>query len=86
MEKYRRVVESDSPLETLRIEKTNYTQEEFAKICGIPRRTYVRWISGETQAKLTPKQIKAICRELKISVEEIPDDFSSKNLNHNQLP
>ncbi len=74
-------MESDSPLETLRIERTNYTQEEFAKRCGIPRRTYVRWISGETPAKLTPKQIKAICRELNISVQEIPDDFSNKNLN-----
>ena len=73
-------MESESPLETLRINKTSYTQEEFAKRCGIPRRTYTRWISGETQAKLTPKQVKAICRELRISVEEIPDDFSTKQV------
>ena len=79
MEKYRRLEESKSPLETLRIQKTNYTQEEFAKRCGIPRRTYLRWISGETQAKLTPAQVKAICKELDISVEEIPDDFAEKH-------
>ena len=65
-------------METLRIQKTKYTQEEFAKRCGIPRRTYLRWISGETQAKLTPAQVKAICKELDISVFDIPDDFSEK--------
>lgn len=76
MKKKRLLEESDSPLETLRIERTNYSQEEFAKRCSIPLRTYMRWISGETKAKLTPYQVKAICRELKITVEEIPDDFS----------
>ena len=67
---------SDSPLDNLRIERTNYSQEEFAKCCGIPLRTYTRWILGETQAKLTPAQIKAMCRELNLTVDEIPDDFS----------
>ena len=76
MKKKRLLEESDSPLETLRIEKTQYSQEEFAKRCGISLRTYMRWISGQTKAKLSPAQVKAICKELSISVEEIPDDFS----------
>lgn len=76
MKKKRLLQESDSPLDNLRIEKTDLSQEEFAKRCSIPLRTYMRWISGETQAKLTPAQMKAVCRELKLSVEEIPDDFS----------
>jgi len=76
MKSKRLLEESNSPLETLRIEKTPYSQEEFAKRCGIHLRTYMRWISGETKAKLTPAQIKAICRELDITVFEIPDDFS----------
>ena len=67
-------------MESLRIERTEYSQEEFAKRCGIPLRTYTRWISGETKAKLSPAQVKAICRELNISVEEIPDDFAKFNL------
>ena len=78
MDKYRRVLESESPMETLRIEKTELTQEEFAKRCGIPRRTYVRWITGETPAKLTPKQMKTICKILGISIEDIPDNFAKK--------
>ncbi len=76
MKKKRLLEESDSPLDNLRIERTEYSQEEFAQRCGIPLRTYMRWISGETKAKLTPSQVKAICRELNITVEEIPDDFS----------
>lgn len=76
MKKKRLLEESDSPLESLRIERTEYSQEEFAKRCGIPLRTYTRWISGTTEAKLTPAQMKAVCRELNLGVEEIPDDFS----------
>jgi transcriptional regulator with XRE-family HTH domain len=76
MKKKRLLEESDSALETLRIEKTQYSQEEFAKRCGISLRTYMRWISGETKAKLTPTQMKAMCKELNITVDQIPDDFS----------
>ncbi|MEY2833401.1 MAG: hypothetical protein RLZZ574_2660 [Cyanobacteriota bacterium] len=80
MKKKRLLEESDSPLESLRIERTEYSQEEFAKRCGIPLRTYTRWILGETKAKLSPAQVKAICKELNITVEEIPDDFSKSHL------
>jgi transcriptional regulator with XRE-family HTH domain len=76
MKKKRLLEESESPLETLRIERTEYSQEEFAKRCGISLRTYMRWISGETKAKLSPAQVKAVCKELNITVEDIPDDFS----------
>ena len=79
MKKKRLLEESESPLEALRIERTNYSQEEFAKRCGIPLRTYTRWIAGTTKAKLSPAQIKAVCTELNLSVHEIPDDFSKGN-------
>lgn len=68
--------ESDSPLEALRIERTNLNQDELAMRCGIPRATYQRWISGKTEAKLTVSQFKKICKELRItSIEELPDDL-----------
>lgn len=77
MQDKRRLQESESALETLRIERTSYTQEEFAKRCGIPLRTYMRWISGKTEAKLTIDQIKAVCKELDIlKVEDIPNSFA----------
>ncbi|KJH72208.1 helix-turn-helix domain-containing protein [Aliterella atlantica] len=68
--------ESQSPLETLRIERTRYNQDEFAMRCGIPRATYQRWISGKAEPRLTLVQLKTICHELGIErVNDLPDDF-----------
>ncbi|NEO97418.1 MAG: helix-turn-helix transcriptional regulator [Symploca sp. SIO2E9] len=78
MKKDRRPQQSESPIERLRIERTNLSQNEFAVRCGIPLRTYQRWISGKTEAKLTPLQWKALMQVLQIqSLDEIPDDFGS---------
>ena len=85
MQDKRRLQESESALETLRIERTTYTQEEFAKRCKIPHRTYMRWISGKTEAKLTVHQIKALCKELNIlKVEDIPNSFAPDNFSNKQ--
>lgn len=76
MKKDRRPQERASPIETLRLERTQLSQVEFAVQCGIPLRTYQRWVLGETEAKLTPRQWKAIMQLLQIqSPGEIPDDF-----------
>lgn len=78
-----RKLESDSPVEALRIERTNLNQDEFAGRCGIPRATYARWISGTTEARLTLPQIKAMCRELGIkTVEDLPDGFRPSGVAH----
>jgi len=77
MKKDRRPQESDSPIEKLRIQRTNLSQAEFAVHCGIPLRTYQRWVTGATEAKLTPQQWKALMNVLKIeSVSEIPKNFA----------
>ena len=68
--------ESNSPIEALRIEKTKLSQVEFAVRCGIPLRTYQRWVSGETESRPNLVQLKAICRELGIErVSDLPDTF-----------
>ncbi|WP_375494768.1 helix-turn-helix domain-containing protein [uncultured Nostoc sp.] len=68
--------ESDSPLDALRIERTDLNQDELAMRCGIPRATYQRWISGKTEARLTVSQFKKLCHELKIErVNELPEHF-----------
>ncbi|QKD81545.1 helix-turn-helix transcriptional regulator [Thermoleptolyngbya sichuanensis A183] len=78
MSKDKRPQDSDSPIEKLRIQRTNLSQAEFAVHCGIPLRTYQRWISGETEAKLTPQQWKTLMQVLNVqSVDEIPDNFAS---------
>lgn len=68
-----------SPIEALRLERTQLTQDELAVRCGIPRSTYQRWIAGKTEAKLSLPQMKALCRELGIErVEDMPDHFAER--------
>lgn len=77
--------EGDSVLESLRLERTTLTQDEFAVACGIPRTTYQRWVSGKTPAKLTLPQLKAIARLLEInSINELPDDFGPRVRSHSE--
>jgi transcriptional regulator with XRE-family HTH domain len=64
----------ESPLKQLR-DKLGLTQEELSRRCGIPLRTYVRWETGEAMPRPTIPQVKALCRELQISIEELPDEF-----------
>ena len=64
----KRLQESDSPLESLRIEFTELTQDEFIVQCGFARATYQRWVRGDSSPKPTPEQMVAICRLCKISL------------------
>lgn len=64
----------ESPLKQLR-DNLQLTQEELSRRCGIPLRTYVRWETGEVTPRPTIAQVKALCRELKIAIDELPDNF-----------
>lgn len=67
---------SQSQLKQLR-EQADFTQEELSRRCGIPLRSYQRWESGESAARPNIPQIKALCRELKIPIEQLPDQFGT---------
>jgi transcriptional regulator with XRE-family HTH domain len=67
--------EGEASLRQLR-ERVGLTQEELAKRCRIPLRTYQRWETGASPARPNIPQIKALCRELKIPIEELPDEFA----------
>jgi transcriptional regulator with XRE-family HTH domain len=69
--------EGESALRQLR-ERAGLTQEELARRCGIPVRTYQRWETGETAARPSVRQIKALCRELNIAIEDLPDEFAPR--------
>ncbi|MBW4659836.1 MAG: helix-turn-helix domain-containing protein [Drouetiella hepatica Uher 2000/2452] len=73
----RRLQDSESPIELLRIQRTKLSQNEFAIHCDIPPRTYQRWIAGKTEAKLSPRQWKALMQILNLTADEIPDDFGA---------
>lgn len=67
----------ESPLKQLR-DRLGLTQEQLARRCGIPLRTYVRWETGEATPRPTIPQVKALCRELQIAIEELPDEFGPR--------
>ncbi len=68
----------ESPLKQLR-DRLGLTQEELSRRCGIPLRTYVRWETGEATPRPTIPQVKALCRELGVVIEELPDEFGPKD-------
>lgn len=71
MSRKERRQDSDFPLETLRIEFTELTQDEFIIQCGFARATYQRWVRGVSPIKPTPEQLAAVCRICKISLKTL---------------
>ncbi len=70
----RRKQGSEIWLETLRLSRTQLSQDELAVLCGIPRATYQRWIAGKTEVKLSIPQLKALCQQFGIDrIQELPD-------------
>ena len=69
--------EGETSLRHLR-ERAGLTQEELARRCGIPLRTYQRWETGETAARPNIRQIKALCKELNIPIGDLPDEFAPR--------
>lgn len=57
-------------------EEYGITQEQLAKELGVTSRTIINWEGGHHEPRLTIRQVKALCRLFKKSIEEIPDDFS----------
>lgn len=65
--------EKESPLKKLR-EGAGLSQQELASRIGVAVATISRWERGAS-AMLTVPQMKALCRELGKSLEELPDEF-----------
>ncbi len=70
-----------SPLKQLRI-KAGLTQVELARL--IPDKTRTKtltqqivsaWEKGKYEPELTIRQIKALCRALGVTFDELPEDF-----------
>ena len=73
--------EGVSPLKQLRIQ-AGLTQVELAKL--IPDKTRTKtltqqivsaWEKGKYEPELTIRQIKALCRALGVTLDELPDDL-----------
>lgn len=70
-----------SPLKKLRLQ-AGLTQAELAKLIPdktgagtLSQRAISAWERGEYQPELTIPQMKALCKALGVTLDELPDDF-----------
>ena len=64
-----------SPLMLLR-KRVGLNQQELARLLGVSRTTIMRWETGRASPQLSLIQVKTLCRSLRITVEELPDNFA----------
>ena len=67
----------NSTLKQLR-EQAGLSQEALARIVGVSSKTVSNWERGISIASLTVPQMKALCDALGVTLDELPDDFSSE--------
>ncbi|NEO31837.1 MAG: helix-turn-helix transcriptional regulator [Symploca sp. SIO3C6] len=66
--------EGESPLKRLR-EAAGLSQQELATRIGVAVATISRWERGASPAMMSVPQMRALCKALGISFEELPDHF-----------
>jgi len=68
-------VEKESPLKKRR-DELGLTQREVAGAIDVSVQTISNWETGRfKEVRLTLPQVKALCRVLEWTVEDLPDDF-----------
>ncbi|NET37442.1 MAG: helix-turn-helix transcriptional regulator [Cyanothece sp. SIO1E1] len=55
--------------------KANKTQEEVAEAVEVRDHTVRNWEKGRSVPRLTIRQVKALCRILDCSLDDLPDEF-----------
>ena len=65
---------SKSPLVNLR-KRAKVSQKVVAAALGVTDHTIRNWEKGRAEAELQLWQVKALCRVLKCSLEDLPDRF-----------
>ncbi|MDY6786277.1 MAG: helix-turn-helix transcriptional regulator [Cyanobacteriota bacterium] len=68
--------EPESEFKKLR-ERAGLSQEALARQIGVTSKTVSNWERGVSPASLTIPQIKALCRALNVTLEELPDRLGS---------
>lgn len=66
--------QQESPLRQMR-QRVGLTQAELARRIGVSDRAVRAWEKGEYPPTLTIPQIRALCVELQITFDELPDEF-----------
>lgn len=72
----KRELEQESPLKKRR-EELGLTQRDVAGAVDVSVQTVSNWETGRyKEAKLTLAQVKALCRVLQWSIDDLPDDLA----------
>lgn len=69
-----RLSRNESPIVKLRSLR-RFTQKELADALGVSEQTVSNWEVGRSEPKLSPRQYKTLLRILRITPEQLPDDF-----------
>jgi transcriptional regulator with XRE-family HTH domain len=57
--------------------RAGLSQEALARILDVSGKTVSNWERGMSIASLTIPQVKTLCEALGVTLDELPDDFSS---------
>jgi transcriptional regulator with XRE-family HTH domain len=55
------------------------TQKAIADALGVTEQAVRNWERGKNEPRFTIQQMKLLCRMLGLTLEEMPDSFSSEN-------
>lgn len=70
--------QNDPPLTLKQLrEQAGLSQEALARQLGVSSKTVSNWERGMSIASLTVPQMKTLCEALGVTLDELPDDFSS---------
>jgi putative transcriptional regulator len=72
--------ETNSPFKKLRL-AAGLTQDDLVRLMGVASSTIRRWDKGEVEPTMTVYQMKAFCKAVNKSLDELPDSLlpSSKS-------
>ena len=66
--------ETDSPFKKLRLE-AGLTQDDLVRLMGVTSSTIRRWEKGEAEPTMTVYQMKAFCKAINKTLDELPDSL-----------
>ncbi len=66
--------ETDSPFKKLRLE-ARLTQDDLVRLMGVTSSTIRRWEKGEAEPTMTVYQMKAFCKAVNKTLDELPDSL-----------